>query len=164
MTNDEETRGDFTYRAATHDDTDQIMELFGSTIRAINSKDYTPDEVDDWIACGTDAGRWMRQMDEMHFVVATDRHGKIVGYSAITDEGYLHLMFTHKDYQGKGIATRLLGLMERHAASAGIKAVTSEVSLTAVPFFEHRGYTVDERQHKKARRMMLANCKMSKKL
>ena len=47
-------------------------------------------------------------------------------------------MFVHKDFQGKGIATMLLEEIERYAITAGIMRITSEVSLTARPFFEKK--------------------------
>ena len=56
-------------------------------------------------------------------------------------------MFVHKDFQGKGIATILLNEIERYATATGIIRITSEVSLTARPFFEQRGYIVTEEQN-----------------
>ncbi|ABR42036.1 putative acetyltransferase [Parabacteroides distasonis ATCC 8503] len=47
-------------------------------------------------------------------------------------------MFVHKDFQSKGIVTILLNDIERYAITAGITRVTSEVSLTARPFFEKK--------------------------
>lgn len=44
-------------------------------------------------------------------------------------------MFIHKDFQGKGVATLLLNEIERYAVAAGITRITSEVSITARPFF-----------------------------
>ena len=44
----------------------------------------------------------------------------------------------HKDFQSKGIVTILLNDIERYAITAGITRVTSEVSLTARPFFEKK--------------------------
>lgn len=45
-------------------------------------------------------------------------------------------MFVHKDFQGEGIATMLLNEIEQYAITNGIIRITSEVSLTARPFFE----------------------------
>lgn len=42
------------------------------------------------------------------------------------------------------------------------KRLTSEVSITAKPFFEKQGFQVDEEQKRKANQMCLTNYKMSK--
>lgn len=66
-------------------------------------------------------------------------------------------MFVHKDFQGKGIATMLLEEMERYAFAKGIMRITSEVSLTARPFFEKRGYVVEKEQKRQANKLNLTN-------
>ena len=71
-------------------------------------------------------------------------------------------MFVHKDFQGKGIATMLLEEIERYAITSGIMRITSEVSLTARPFFEKKGYVVEEEQKRKANQLSLTNIWMAK--
>ena len=73
-------------------------------------------------------------------------------------------MFVHKDFQGKGIATALLNEIERHAIATGVTRITSEVSLTARPFFEKRGYIVEKEQKRKAHLLSLTNFWMGKEL
>ena len=73
-------------------------------------------------------------------------------------------MFVHKDFQGKGIATILLNKIERYATATGIIRITSEVSLTARPFFEQRGYIVTEEQKRRANQLSLTNFWMAKNL
>ena len=73
-------------------------------------------------------------------------------------------MFVHKDFQGKGIATILLNKIERYATATGIIRITSEVSLTARPFFEQRGYIVTEKQKRRANQLSLTNFWMAKNL
>lgn len=73
-------------------------------------------------------------------------------------------MLVHKDFQGKGIATILLNEIERYATTRGIMRITSEVSLTARPFFEKRGYIVEVEQKRKANQLYLTNFWMEKKL
>jgi acetyltransferase, GNAT family len=58
----------------------------------------------------------------------------------------------------------LLEEIERYAITAGIIRITSEVSLTARPFFEKRGYIVEEEQKRKANQLSLTNFGMAKEL
>ena len=99
-----------------------------------------------------------------YFIVAVNQQSQIVGFSSITPHGYLHSMFVHKDFQGKGIATMLLEEIERYAITAGIMRITSEVSLTARPFFEKKGYVVEEEQKRKANQLSLTNFWMAREV
>ena len=95
---------------------------------------------------------------------AVNQKSQIVGFSSITPQGYLHNMFVHKDFQDKGVATVLLNEIERYAAVMGIKRITSEVSLTARPFFEKRGFVVEKEQKCRANKLFLTNFVMAKEL
>lgn len=82
----------------------------------------------------------------------------------MNQHGYLHSMFVHKDWQGKGIATQLLSEVERIARVFHVSEITSEVSLTAKPFFEKNGYEVVKNQKSKANKLELTNFVMRKTL
>ena len=82
----------------------------------------------------------------------------------LKDISRLHSMFVHTDFQGKGIATILLNEIERYATATGIIRITSEVSLTARPFFEQRGYIVTEEQKRRANQLSLTNFWKAKNL
>ena len=53
---------------------------------------------------------------------------------------------------------------EAHARKAGICELTSEVSITARPFFERHGYVVLKGQRRRAMRLWLTNFLMAKRL
>ena len=78
--------------------------------------------------------------------------------------GYLHSMFVHKDWQNKGVATQLLAEVERIAQQYGVKEITSDISITACPFFEHKGYSIIQPQLAQANQLRLKHYKMRKLL
>ena len=82
----------------------------------------------------------------------------------MNEKGYLHSMFVHKDWQGKGVATQLLTEVERIARELQVSEITSEVSLTAKPFFEKKGYKTIKSQKCKANKLKLTNFVMRKTL
>ena len=155
---------DFTIREAQQTDTIALKELFQNTVLAVNSKDYSQAEVEDWASCGDDLSNIEEMIKTHYFIVAVNQQSQIVGFSSITSQGYLHSMFVHKDFQGKGIATMLLEEIERYAITAGIMRITSEVSLTARPFFEKKGYVVEEEQKRKANQLSLTNFWMAREM
>ena len=147
---------DFTIRIAQPADVLELKDLFQDTVLNINRRDYSKAEVEDWASCGNDISH-IKEMIRTHL--------QVVGFASITQQGgYLHSMFVHKDFQGKGIATILLNEIERYATATGIIRITSEVSLTARPFFEQRGYIVTEEQKRRANQLSLTNFWMAKNL
>ena len=58
----------------------------------------------------------------------------------------------------------LYDYLEHYAIGKGFEKLTSEVSITAKPFFEKQGFRVDAEQKRKANKLFLTNYKMSKEL
>ena len=155
-------KANFIVRAALQSDAVELKNLFQNTVLAINRRDYLQAEVEDWASCGDDLSNIEDMIKTHYFIVAINQQLEIVGFSSITPQGYLHSMFVHKDFQGEGIATMLLNEIEQYAITNGIIRITSEVSLTARPFFEKRGYIVEEEQKRKANQLSLTNFWMAK--
>ena len=155
-------KANFIIRAALQSDAVELKKLFQNTVLAINRRDYSQAEVEDWASCGDDLSNIEDMIKTHYFIVAVNQQSEIVGFSSITPQGYLHSMFVHKDFQGEGIATMLLNEIEQYAITNGIIRITSEVSLTARPFFEKKGYVVEEEQKRKANQLSLTNFWMAK--
>lgn len=155
-------KADCIIRAALQSDAVELKNLFQNTVLAINRRDYSQAEVEDWASCGDNLSNIEDMIKTHYFIVAVNQQSEIVGFSSITSQGYLHSMFVHKDFQGEGIATMLLNEIEQYAITNGIIRITSEVSLTARPFFEKRGYIVEEEQKRKANQLSLTNFWMAK--
>lgn len=145
-------------------DVPQMRDLFRETVLNVNARDYTSEEVEDWASCGESEGRWEELLAGNEFVGAFDGRGVLTGFASMDKNGHLHSMFVHKDFQRRGIGTRLLGEVERIARRNGAGCITSEVSLTARPFFERMGYETVKVQKARARRLELTNFVMRKRL
>lgn len=150
------------YRA-TKQDVGIITQLFRDTIQNINSKDYPVDEIDDWSSWWTDHDKWQERIEEQYFIKAMIDNNT-VGFSSLATDGYLDLLFTHKDYQRHGVAGNLIKKIERKAKEQGNDLIYSDVSITAKVFFEKHGYVVEKQQFKKSRDKELINFRMTKKM
>ena len=95
-------------RPLEEEDIPEMRELFHTTVLTVNSKDYTKEEVEDWASCGDSVEHWKELFAKNNYIGALDEQGNIIGFSSMNAEGYLHSMFVHKDWQGKGVATLLL--------------------------------------------------------
>ena len=152
------------FRTAAHSDIPELRSLFTETVLTINRKDYTQDEVEDWASCGDNPGRWKELLSHNQYIGAFNEENLMVGFSSMNKEGYLHSMFIHKDWQGKGAATQLLSEVEHIAWQYKVTEITTEVSLTARPFFEKKGYEVVNIQKCRANKLELTNFVMRKLL
>ena len=143
-------------------DIHDMQDIFRSTVLKVNIKDYTKEEVEDWASCGDDIEHWKELLSSNQYVGAFNEQNYLIGFSSMNKNGYLHSMFVHKDWQGKGVATQLLYEVEKIARQYEVKEITSDVSKTARPFFEHKGYVVECEQKQQANRLKLTNYKMKK--
>jgi len=148
---------------ATIVDIKEITQLFYETIQEINSKDYPKDEIDDWSSWHEDVDRWAEEIVKFYFIVAK-LDDKIVGIASLATDGYLDLMFVHKDFQRHGIAKKLLDEIEKKATEQQNDLIYSDVSITAKGFFEKYGFKVEKQQLKKSKEKELINFKMTKKM
>ncbi len=72
-------------RMAKKTDVDEIISLFESTVRELNSKDYGPNEIEAWASCSSNKNVWIRNITEQVFLLVEVK-GKIVGFSSITSD------------------------------------------------------------------------------
>ena len=145
------------------EDLPQIARLFYDTIHQVNCRDYAPEQIEVWAGS---RDRLLAQNDffeSLYTLVALD--GQTVAcYGNIGSDGYLDHLYVHKDYQGKGVATALCDALEQYAASQGATCITVHASITAQPFFLHRGYRTMHSQQVLRQGVALTNNIMQKEL
>ncbi len=117
-------------------DCEQMAELFYRTVHNVNAKDYTPEQLDAWATGSVDLCAWDRSFMKHTTIVAVE-NDTIVGFGDIDENGYLDRLYVHMDFQGRGIATAICDELERSVTG---DRITTHASITAKPFFTHRGY------------------------
>ncbi|HHW00242.1 MAG TPA: GNAT family N-acetyltransferase [Clostridiaceae bacterium] len=150
-------------RSYSPNDISEIIDLFYNTVHTINLRDYSAAEVDAWAPKDIDKVAWDRRLSE-NFNIVAEQDGVITGFASLTYKGYYDLLYVHKDYQRQGIATALTDVIEKEVVLHGISELTSDVSITAKPFFEKRGYEVVLKQKVERGGQKLINYKMRKEL
>lgn len=123
-------------------DVDQIVTLVYQTVHAINAYDYTVEQVAAWapkLSADERKERIQRLRESLSHNISyvAVRATIIVGFADITVDGYLDHLFAHKDFQGQGSASGLLHRVQREAL--GHEPIRTDASITAKPFFEHKG-------------------------
>ena len=137
-------------------DCERLAELFFQTVHAVNARDYTEIQLNAWATGTVDLPLWNQLFSEHYTLVAVDGD-TILGFGDIDDTGYLDKLYVHKDHQRQGVATALCDKLE-----AGFDVITTHASITAKPFFLHRGYKVIKEQHVVKNGVSMTNYVMEK--
>lgn len=140
-----------------------IRQLFYDTVRQINCRDYNAEQIDTWSSNARNDEFWQTRLQTKLTYVAEENR-QIVGFAMLELNGYIDCFYCHSDYQGKGVGSRLLEQIEMIAHALGIQRLLSEVSITAKPFFQHRGYIVVREQQVERRGVLFCNFMMEKYL
>lgn len=121
-----------------------VSEIIRTTLFVSNSKDYSPEFIEENIKSHSPEVIASRAA-ESHFYVAVDGRkiigcGGITGYWGSDTESYIVSVFVLPEYQGRGIGRRIIETLE--ADKYFLRAWRTEVcsSLTAVSFYLKMGY------------------------
>ncbi|MDA1764182.1 GNAT family N-acetyltransferase [Bacillus cereus] len=152
---------DIIIRTFEKEDLDQVLQLFYETVHTVNARDYNELQLQAWAPKRLDRESWLQSLEKNISYVA-DNNGVIVGFGDYNDEHYVDRLFTHKDYQGKGIASYILQELEKEAVSLGHGEIYTEASITAKPFFESKGFACIKEQNKQHNGQNFINYVMKK--
>lgn len=142
------------------DDCKAVWELFYDAIHSINAADYPDSQLDAWASKEMDLHTWNERLLRNDYAVVAELNDVIVGIGAADDTGYSDLLYVHKNYQRMGIATLIADEIDEYLRSKGVKAISTDASITAKPFFEKRGYVVQKELSVECRGQFLTNFKM----
>ncbi len=142
-------------------DAKALWDIHFYTIRNINIRDYSQEQVEAWAPEYLDLSLWKNRMKVLSpFVAEID--GVIVGYTDLQSDGLIDHFFCHYKYQGQGVGKALMNCILETGKQRGIKRFYSEVSITARPFYEHFGFEVVKAQEVEVRGQRLRNFVMEK--
>lgn len=139
------------------DDCREMAELFYNSVHEVNAGDYTEKQLNAWATGQVNLEEWNQSFLEHYSIVALE-DGIIVGFGDIDKTSYLDRLYTHKDYQRRGIAAAICDKLEQTVQGR----VVTHASITARPFFEKRGYKLIKEQQVKRRGVFLTNFVMEK--
>ena len=151
------------FRMAQPTDLREMQQLFVDTVSIVCSKDYNEDQIQAWTSGTSNTQRWLDRFDEQYVLLAII-DDQIVGFGTIEDGNYIDMFFVHKDFQGLGIASGIYQQLEDKAKELGSEYITSDVSITAKPFFEKMDFKIVTEQKAERMGVELVNYRMRKKL
>ena len=148
---------------AKTEDLQAIRAVFADTINTVCTRDYSPERCAAWAAGAQNTNRWKKKLETQYFLVARIEE-TIVGFASLENNSHIDFLFVHKDFQGKGVAKLLFEPIQQQAISKHAQLLSSDVSITARPFFEKMGFTAIAKQNTKIRGINLTNYRMQKML
>lgn len=123
------------------DDAEPTWESYFHAVRDTASKDYSPDQVAAWAPAAVDLTEWNERRAAAHtFVAVID--DRVVGFSDVTDDGLLDMLFVHSAATGRGVARALVEAVVSKARELGLSELHTHASRTARPVFERFGFAV----------------------
>ena len=154
---------EITLRMYRQGDGPALLGLFRDTIRRVNCRDYSPAQVAAWASEEIDTVAWVGRFAG-RFVVVGELGGLPVGFAELESDGHIDRVYVSADHQRRGVGSRMLGELEAEARRRGIGRLYSEVSITARPLFEARGFAVLAPQVVRCRGVDFVNYRMEKVL
>jgi len=151
------------FRSGKESDLPLLKELFYETITSVCAKDYTAEQIKVWSSSIEKEERWLGIVRDQYMLLA-EKDGEIVGFITLENSNYVDFIYVHKEYQGQKIAQQLYQKVEEEAKREGTTILSSDVSITARPFFERMGFEVLKEQRNERKGVALNNYKMSKTL
>lgn len=157
-------------RAFREDDSPRLLSLFRGTVERIGIRAYTPEQLRAWAPDDIPLEPWTRRFRETFTIVAEcgdlheGEHG-LVGFSNLTSDGCIDMLYVHADWQGRGIASRLYSELESHAQEElRLERLHADVSILARPFFLKQGFSIEREYVKNVRGVSFRNHWMWKDL
>lgn len=159
-----ETPPNLSIRAYQRADAETTLRIFQEAIMVTAAGDYTREQLNAWARPDQlDVTQWDRSMRRRNSVVAT-LGDQVVGFSDVTRDGYIDMLYVSPDFERRGVARALMAFLEKQARNNSAPRLTAEVSITARPFFEAVGFHVEAEQHPVVNGMVMTNFHMTKDL
>jgi putative acetyltransferase len=149
-------------RRAKETDLDAVLSLYYDTVKIINSKHYSAEQIEAWLDDESRPEKFLLKINEQLFYVCINEIGELLGFSSITKEGYLDLLYASTNHQRNGVGTLLLEQLLVAAKIYKMTRIDADVSITAVPFFLSKGFEVENEQEVERNGVKLTNFRMIK--
>ena len=131
-------------RLFKQEDAIETAQVVAETLRKSNSKDYSPEYINDNISSHS-PDVLIERAKQSHMYVVCDKErivgcGAIAGYWGSITESILLTIFVLPEYQGKGIGKLIINTLEQDEFFLRAKRIEIPASITAIDFYRKMGY------------------------
>jgi putative acetyltransferase len=118
--------------------------IFRASIGALAIEDYSADQCEAWAARADDSAAFGKGLAQSLTLIATIE-GANVGFASLKGVDVLDMLFVDPAHARRGVGTTLIDALTRIAAARGADRLSAEVSDTAKPLFQRRGFVAQRR-------------------
>lgn len=134
---------------------------FVEAIRRTAAAHYMSEQLAAWAGGADDLVAWNTSRSAAWTVVAVV-DGRVVGFSDLTADGVLDMLYVHPDAGGRGVARALIETVLDEAREHGASRATRPSPHLPHPPFARLGFTLDaENPSNRVRGVVVPNCDMS---
>lgn len=153
------------YQIRSYNDSDALplLKLFCETIHIVNSKDYSPEQVQIWGNFDKKKERWKESFQNKDVFIC-ESNNEIVGFCELEPTGHIDRFYIAHTHIGKGVGKILFQALKEKAHALNLSTLTVEASITARPFFEKMGFSLVQKQIVKIDDIAFTNFLMSRVL
>ncbi|WP_041739345.1 GNAT family N-acetyltransferase [Calothrix sp. PCC 6303] len=144
-------------------DAEQIALLFHQTVREVNIRDYSLNQVKAWAPDNIYFRNWFKTCSEKLTYVA-ESEGLVIGFGELELNGHIDCFYCHKNSQRIGVGKKIYSAIQTKAQELHINRLYTEASITAKPFFLNMGFKVVKEQNVQCRGEIFMNYAMEKLL
>ena len=140
-----------------------LAAIYHESIDELTGEDYSPAQQAAWAAQADDEEAFAERLARGLTLIAT-MVGAPVGFATLQGTDHIDMLYVHPSAVGQGVATLLVDALEKLAQARGATRVNADVSDTARPFFERRGFAPERRNTVALGDEWLGNTTMQKRL
>jgi putative acetyltransferase len=138
-----------------------LFRVYYSAIHQVASRDYSRVQIEAWAPADLDGRDWATRIRGINpFVIEAD--GLLIAYADLQENGYIDHFFVSGEHPRRGAGRLLMETIHESAKHQSLGMLTSDVSRTAQPFFEHFGFEVLEQRSPTIRGVVVPNALMGK--
>ncbi len=145
------------------EDTQAIAQLFHDTVRTVNVRDYSLEQVKAWSPDDIYFRNW-ESLCSSRFTYVAEAEQKILGFGELEPNGHIDCFYCHHQYQRQGIGSQIYRAIENKARELNLACLSVEASITAKPFFVSQGFLIVKQQAVSCRGKTFINYLMQKQL
>ncbi len=140
-----------------------LAEIFRASIMELAGEDYSEAQQAEWIATADDEAAFGKRLAASLTLVASVG-GAPVAFASLKGPDVIDMLYVHPGAAGQGVASALIGALEKIAGARGAKKLTVDASDTAEPLFRKLGYAAQRRNTVPLGDEWFANTTMTKSL
>lgn len=138
-----------------------LYTIFYDAVHQVASRDYSIEQCNAWAPVNYDQQLWAeRLIHNKPYVV--EQQGQPVAFADLQANGYIDQFFVSAHLPRQGIGKYLMQHALQQAKLHHMPLLTSNVSITAQPFFQHFGFVIVQQQMPVVRGITLSNALMHK--